>query len=267
MTEAAEDPLRRRQYENPPVTEAIARLRWAEPLAWTMTTAGVLLEHLKDSYPEEPRAQAVLQAGVFGDLGDQAADGAPAPRSFGVRSGPQRILYSAEDGSRLLGVAPEDLSVHGLRPYEGWESIEERLIEGCGRVPKALGLAEPSFSQVGLRYINSVDIPSTTFRFSDYLTIDRQFPDGFPEATTGFLDRSEMKFLENDVFFAFTWASTEGPPDCSSFILDIDLVASLDDPVDLGTAMEMLRDLKRREGRAFEALLKDSLRELFGVID
>jgi uncharacterized protein (TIGR04255 family) len=266
VTEAAEDPLRRRRYENPPVIEAVARFRWSEPIAWNVTIPGVLLEHLRDLYPGETKGQAILQAGMFsGAEGAEVGSGlAPGPHAgFQLRTGAQRILFSDEAGSRMLGVSAEDVSVHGTQPYEGWESLEQRLVDALERVNDALSNEVPMYSQVGLRYINKVEIPHERVRFEDHLTIGLSFPDAFPPNMSAFLERAEMQYPDEDVVLAFTWASTEAPKGCSAFVLDLDLVASLPEPVTLEQAREVLRDLKLKEGRAFEALLQDGLREQF----
>ncbi len=140
VTENVGDGNPRRLYANPPVVEAIALFQWSTPLDWTFTTPGVFFEALRDIYPEEPRAQAVVQAGLFAKE-DSGSTGlaSGANTSFEMRSGPQRILFSQSGGSRLLGVSPNDVSVHGLPPYEGWEALDERLRDGFDRLRPILG--------------------------------------------------------------------------------------------------------------------------------
>ncbi len=234
-----------------------------------MTTPGVLLEQLRDLYPEEPRAQTVVEAGLLDMPGGLAPGPVPQPgASLQVRAGQQRILFSSNAGTRLLGVSPTDVSVHGLQPYEGWESVESRLFEGLDRVSRTLGRVDTLFSQVGLRYINKVEIPGETLNFGEYeyLTIGLGYPPGFPPTVTGFFDRTEMKYADSPAAMAFTWASTPAPLGTSAFILDLDLSANPAEPLDLESARESLRDLKVREGQAFEGLLQDRLREVFREI-
>ncbi len=101
--------------------------------------------------------------------------------------------------------------------------------------------------------------------FSDYLTISLSYPPGFPEPINAFLDRVEMRYPqeEPEIVLAFTWASTEAPTGSVAFVFDLDLHATCANPLSLDEAFGVLRDLKIKEGRAFEDLLTDRLREQF----
>jgi len=268
VREEVEDPLRRRQYRKPPVMEAIARLQWSDLVPWTFTTPGSVFEKLRDLYPEEPRTQGIMQAGLFapeeGGIGQVGGPGINA--GFEVRAGPQRVLYSDQEGTRLLGLSPGDISVHGLRPYEGWESLESRLRVGLERLTSIMDRGSAKVSMVGLRYINRIEIPESALEFEDYLNIDLNYPPGYPTTVTAFLDRVEMQYDGENVGLAFTWASTEAAADSAAFMLDLDLTAQLDRPLSVQESLVVLQDLKMKEGRAFEGVLKDRLREQFGEI-
>ena len=252
MTVEAEAPLHRRQYRNPPVIEAICRIQWSEPIPWNVTTPGLLFERLRDVYPEEPKAQAAVAAEV------QPGSG------FQLRSGLQKMAFSTGGGSRLLIVGPQDVAAHCLQPYEGWESLESRLYEGIDHISSLL--TETTVSMAGLRYVNRVEIPGSTVRFDEYLTISIGFPEGFPSELGAFLDRTEMYYPGEPVKMAFTWASVESPPETSAFVLDLDLYWTPEPPAELDVARQALGDLKTKEGTAFESLLQDRLREMFDEI-
>lgn len=59
------------------------------------------------------------------------------------------------------------------------------------------------------------------------------------------------------------WASTEAVSDSSAFILDLDLSAKPEVHATVDEALQILRDLKTKEGRAFEGILRDRLTSLF----
>lgn len=243
----------RREYRNPPVVEALSRLGWAREAPWTVTTPGLLFEALRDAYPEEPQARSLLQA----DFRQQAGDS-----NFEVRTGPPKMAFSAAGGSRLLMVGQTDVSAHSLAPYEGWESLEERLFDGFQHVQRVLNV-EPKFSQLGLRYINRIEIPEPRIKFEDFLTVSFQLPPGFPDEIHSFIDRVEVAYPDGPIKLAFTWASTDAPEESIAFILDFDLTTSLAEPVELAEARQLLGKMKEKEGVAFEGLLQDRLREMF----
>lgn len=258
------DALRRRRYEDPPVVEAIARLQWSSPIPWSFTTPGLLFERLRDAYPEEPKAHAVVRAEVM--AADAPAPGDPGNNAgFQLSAGAQRVLFSQEAGTRLLGIGPTDISAHGLPPYEGWESLERRLIEGCGQILSIVG-EDATVSVVAVRYVNRIELASPDVELDDYLTIRVGLPPEYPSYVTAFLHRMEMEYLGEGVKLAFTWASTDAPEGHSAFIIDLDLVATLESPVRVIDAVPVLKDLKVKEGRAFEGLLKDRLREQFSEV-
>lgn len=250
----------RRQYKNPPVAEAIARLHWNTGLPWKMTTPGLLHEALKAEYPAEPQVRNVMEAQL------QASPGAAGSMEF--RTGPQQLVFSDGGGGRLLIVGPTDISAHGLAPYEGWESLEGRLFDALAVVKDILIPPGEVVSSVGLRYINRVDLPGDEIDFAEWLTVSFALPPTFPQQMVGFLDRIEVLYPDAPIKLSFTWASAEPlSPATSSFILDFDLVSVAGAASNEGEARELLASLKLKETEAFEGLLKDSLRERFGALD
>jgi uncharacterized protein (TIGR04255 family) len=143
--------------------------------------------------------------------------------------------------------------------------LEERLTAAVERVA-SVATDTPTVGFVGLRYINRVEIAEPSVDFEDYLTITLTYPPGYPSLVTGFLDRVELEYPGEETRLAFTWASTEAPENSMAFILDLDLTARCPDAIPIDQAFDLLRELKTKEGRAFEALLQDKLREQFGEI-
>ncbi len=246
----------RRQYRQPPVVEALIRLRWAEPRPWSIATPGLLYERLREAYPVEPKTRARMQADLTpGALGED-------PGNLAVRVDSQQLVFSDEAEGRLAIVAPGEVSVHALPPYEGWESLRTRTVHAHTAVADILGVGE-ALSGVGLRYINRVVIPETAFRLEDYFTVSFSLPPAFPPTLVSFFDRAEVTYPDSPVRMAFTWASTESESGTSAFILDFDLNQSFETPVTPESAFAALDEMKVKEGQAFEGLLQPKLRELF----
>lgn len=247
--------FRRRQYRKPPVVEAIARIHLAAPLPWSITTPGRIYSMLDGQYPREPDTQQLVEAGI-----------SPAGSSAGVsvRSGAQRLVLRNESADRLIIVGPEDISAHGLVPYEGWESLISRLGDAVTKLNPLLGDTE--FSDIGVRYVNSISIPEEHFDFTKYFTIGFAMPPGFPKGVSGFMDRVECTYPEGDSKIAFTWASTQAAEGHSAFLVDLDLTATRVPSGSLHATLQALHRLKERETEAFESLVQDELRTLFDEI-
>ena len=47
----------RRTYKNPPVVEAVARLKFLLPIEWNVTTPGLLYERVRKDYPQPPEVR------------------------------------------------------------------------------------------------------------------------------------------------------------------------------------------------------------------
>lgn len=253
---------KRRRYRDAPVAEAIARMHWSSEWAWDITTPGLLYERLRGIYPAPPQIRNSMQADFNGS--DISMDSIGS--TVAIRPGPQQIMFRNDAGDRLCMISSSDISVHGLPPYEGWENLEDRLFSAFDLIQDMSGVGE-SFSQLSLRYINNVQIPESPLRFDDYLTISFGLPEGFPKTLAGFLDRAEVLYPDAPVRLVFTWGSVEAPPGHSGFVFDLDLTTDLPDALGLTEARAALNELKGRETDAFESLLKDRLRELFGVLE
>ncbi|WP_083606542.1 TIGR04255 family protein [Geodermatophilus obscurus] len=258
LTTEPEAGLRRRRYANPPVAEALVRLHWDDSIVWKATTPGLIFGLIGDLYPDEPQTRNVVEAQVSGEHGS-------AP-NFELRSGPQQMMFSRESGSRLVLVGPNDVSVHGLPPYEGWGSLEARLFEAVERLREWATPPSKRYSTIGLRYINRVEIFEPSVNFEDWLTVAFALPPGLPQTMTGFLDRIDSVYPDGATRIGFTWASTEAPAGSSAFVLDFDLTRVDQSGFTLDEARDVIADLKVKEGQAFEGMLKDSLREVFGEL-
>jgi uncharacterized protein (TIGR04255 family) len=170
----------------------------------------------------------------------------------------------AEKGTRIVGVGPDQLSIHMLRPYTGWDTFRPRIHQALAAYRK---IANPEgIARIGLRYINRITINSGDPDLKNYFTI----PPRFPETATrtrilGFFNRKESEFLDKPIRIIVTFADMEPRlPDSSSYLLDIDTIwIRAEDPISLDGIEEPLEDMKTRHREVFESLITDATRELF----
>jgi uncharacterized protein (TIGR04255 family) len=111
-----------RTYKNPPIEEALVEVQFSA-VDWDVTMPGRLHEKLKGDYTAKPRQQKITTANVV--LG--ASEQLPTLSTF---EGFGKSLFPNEDGTRLVGVGQNLVSIHSLRPYEGWQAFRPRVEQG-----------------------------------------------------------------------------------------------------------------------------------------
>ncbi|MEA5551577.1 TIGR04255 family protein, partial [Anabaena cylindrica UHCC 0172] len=172
----------RYQYRNPPIEEAVCEFRFAPGLAWNLTVPSLFYEKIRDAYPGEPQQQNLIQAEF--QIGQM-----PANPEFAFRQNMSKLLFQSADTKKLVGVGPDTLSIHSLRPYEGWEHFKQRIDNAFHNY---LDVAKPiGVTRIALRYINKIAVVKHEIELSEYFTVYPQLPDGVPTIISGFLTRTE----------------------------------------------------------------------------
>lgn len=241
-------------YRHDPIVEAIVELVFEPGPEWNITIPGRLYDRLREDYPDQPKQREILEAGLA-DEGDSEAG-----HAFTVSRKGARVVFG--NGNKLLMVGPDVLSVHSLRPYEGWQSLFPRIV---GALDAYVSIAQPSgVRKFSLRYINQINVPEDSFSLTDYFTITQALPEAFPSRMTAFVDRMELAYEDIPATIVFTWATTKPrSPGQSSFLLDLDL--HWNEKCSVDEAVRHLMDLRRRERDAFEAVINDRLRGMFNA--
>jgi uncharacterized protein (TIGR04255 family) len=250
--------MQRDRYKNPPIEEALIEFRFVPSQEWDLTMPGRLHMELRGAYPGKPRQQNLVQAALVAQPG--------LGPNVQVREGLAKVQLVTEDGTRLVAIGPDVLSVHVLRPYQrdsgasGWDEFRPRIVEALSRY---WGVAEPrGVARVGLRYINKITIPEATVDVTRYLRAAPPRVEGLPEQLSGFVGRVEY-LCPGDVRLVVSHATVDAPPDHVAFLVDIDLITNSDDVMDLEGALEKADELRARERVVFEALITDDTRRLF----
>ena len=171
---------------------------------------------------------------------------------------------AAEKGTRIVGIGPEQLSVHMLRPYTEWEDFRPRIWQALEAYRE---IAEPEgIARVGLRYINRIALEGRSPDLSQYFTIPPRFPEVDPATRMlAFFNRKEVEYLDQPIRVVVTFADMEPPsPDQSAYLLDIDIIWIANDaPIPLADIEGVIEDLKTRHRKVFESLVTDESRRLF----
>ena len=250
--------MTRRDYLNPPIEEAVCEFRFAPSTEWNLTVPGLVYEKIRDFYPGEPRQQNLIAAEIF-------AGKIPTNPEVTTRTSLTKLLFSSVDTKRLVGVGPDLLSVHSLRPYEGWGDFKKRIdqaLEAYLEVSKPVGV-----TRIALRYINRIVIPFVdVVQLEEYFTSSPQIPDGIPSNMSGFVTRIESVYDDIPIRLAIVLTDAEVHERQADFMLDLDISQDwIEKPLSLEEALSNLHELKQRQGQVFENLITDNTRSLFGV--
>lgn len=245
----------RRIYKNPPIEEALCEFRFVPQTQWDVTTAGRLYEKFKNRYPAPPRQQAIAEAQF---------EAAPQPSGTALRVLQRsKLQFIADEGNRIVAVAPDALSVHVLRPYEGWENFKPR-IEDALRVYVDFMTPE-AVARITVRYINRIVVHGEAAKLSDYFTFPPQTPSqDFPRNLASFFVRLIADYDEMPARLTTTMTNLDAPAGESAILLDLDLVWDQSaNPMPLAEVMPVVERLRHYERLAFESMITDASRDLF----
>ena len=253
-------PPGRRRYRNPPIDEAVCEFHFRPGPEWDLTIPGKLHSVLASEYDGKRSSQQSIDVGV------EIKNDEPSNLRYAERL--SKVLLFTEDQSRAIGVGPDVLSVHMLRPYQSPEAPEESgWHEFRPRIARALKayweVAEPAgVRRISVRYINRIVIPGSVVKIEDYLRCAVPTVQGLPDAVNNFMSRTDYGY-EDGAHLVLAQGTFLPPSGDIGFLLDIDVYwepAGLLAQMEALTRTDKLRDLERD---AFDAVITDAARELF----
>lgn len=247
-------PKMRRCYRNPPVEEALVEFRFVPGQGWDPTLPGKLHQHtaIKSGYTGKPRTQKIVEAALEA--------GRDQPSQMTLREGFSRVQLVNENGTRLISLGPDVLSVNVLRPYEGWIEFRQRIETALQAYAE---VAEPGgVSRVGVRYINKINLPAQEIELKTWFRCGPPTVPELPGKIAGFVSRVEFLYPDA-VKLLLTQASIEAPDGPPAVLLDLDVLWESGETRSPDAIMTLVDDLHERAGNAFEALITDAARERF----
>jgi uncharacterized protein (TIGR04255 family) len=238
-----------RTYKNPPIVEAICEFTFTPAEDWNPTLPGELHTLIREYYEGEPR-QANIQI-VTTD---------PGNNSVTVQND-LRVQLPTKDGTRLVSVGRNALSINVLKPYEGWTLFRPRIEWALQKYYDVAG--HKTVTRVGVRYINRIVVSYLGATSADYFEFDRPLQSALGAKLTNFIKRSEY-VAEDQTKILITHATiAPSAPGTTEFLLDIDAIFD-------GRPLELIEDilgtaktLHATEGCAFEAIITEKARDLF----
>ena len=255
-----------RCYNNPPIEEAVCEFRFKPGNEWDLTIPGKLQAKINGDYTGKPQQQRAFQVALH------ETEGRPQELQYG--DGLEKILLVTENGKRKVGVGNNVLSIHMLRPYQdptgasqgGWEEFLQRIKEALDAY---WHVATPEgVSSIGVRYTNKISIsfsksqPSAKIKIKDYLHCAPPDVEGLPEEKGGYISRVEYIYDQNNILI-LSHGTVSAPPEQVCFLLDIDVISKIANPIEQDEALKITKSLREREREVFELLITDKARGLF----
>jgi uncharacterized protein (TIGR04255 family) len=259
--------LSRKEYDSPPIEEAICEIRF-DGDSWDPTFPGRYYSDIEPEYPAKP-----LQV--------QHLETTATATGVSFRELPPRTRFSKNDGKSLIHLGQTSLSVNRLRPYHRWESFKAEISTAIGTCAKLLG--DVKITRVGIRYTNKIAIPrkpGEAIRLEEYFRcapqdlsecskdLGDEDASHLPSGLMGVLSKQIFAWHESGDRMTRTFSHSEELEESLSFLLDFD-VYRLSKDAEIGTLGEhskveaLIEDLRCKQRVAFEASITRECRKLF----
>jgi uncharacterized protein (TIGR04255 family) len=239
------------KYPNPPIQEVVCELHFAigDPLSLSD------IENLKGAWLNEYPDQTVSEEKTVQFQVD------PGGMSIEERKVGHRLICKSSDGTRLVQLSGLFLAVNQLKPYPGWEEFFRDTILARAKDLKS-AIRSLSFRQVGLRYINKIDIPESPLVWENWFQFSIPFPKIEGSALDGFQMHFEQRLPESCRLIVNSLAVTPKVEGSSAVILDLSVVWQ-GEPVEHAEVPEILERVHAPHRLAFESYITDKLRKIF----
>lgn len=250
--------MNRRQYKNPPISEAVCAVRFVPNADWDLTYPALFYAKVKSEYDGKTREQKLVNLEPSPKDVQQIGSQGMAVNEI------SRLQFVTKDERKIISLYQDDLAISVLRPYPGWEVFRPTIANAFDTY---VSVVNPSgIRRIGFRYINQVQVNGG---LDDLLRCFTSSPPPLPNASTkiqNFGSRVDYVFSDEPIKIAVTIARLIAPEEKSAALLDVDLTWEwLGEALSIENAMGRIDELRVRERGAFESLITDHARELFDV--
>ncbi len=245
-----------RKYVNPPIVEAICDFHFLPGHLWDATVLGLVYDQIRNDFPERVQLPGAMVNMTFGmpiqampDLG--------------------RMRFRRNDGSALVQVGQDNLTVNHLTPYSGWPQYREMIAMAFSAYQNVA--APVGLSQIALRYINRIDIPASflteeySVQIESYLLAQPNVPPAVPQMFSEWAQRVVIPFDDTQMTLVLQSGTVQGSPSAPvAFLLDLTMSPALQS-VSLSSALSWLEQAHTSIETVFEECLGPKARNLFGL--
>ena len=169
-------------YKNPPLIEALCEFQFEDDENWDWTIPGIFYEEIKIVFTI--KRQENLLSINFESKGETIVTHTDSENKV------SKMIFSRQDNSALIQIAPNSFTINNLIPYQGWSVFKKLIIEYLGIYIK---IAKPKrIKRIGLRYINKFENISNIDSLADYLNVEPKMPMNHP--IINFFIRNELAY-------------------------------------------------------------------------
>ncbi|MFM2430785.1 MAG: hypothetical protein RLZZ511_1998 [Cyanobacteriota bacterium] len=239
----------RRHYSKAPIREAIIDFRVVLPDYITLKNLYDLFPKINADYPQQ-ESSWLLQSQVT------------AGPSIGTSTNQTQTgyVYTSSDRRQVLNAGLAGFTFSQMEPYDRWEVFRDEAKRLWQIYRESIDIL--SVTRIGARYVNRIDIPSTSIDFKDFFrTIPEVSPD-LPQGLSGYF--MQLQIPQEDIEAMVLINQFMAPPQSSesvSVILDIDVFQEALQIVD-DSFWASLEILHAKIDNVFEACITNKTREL-----
>jgi uncharacterized protein (TIGR04255 family) len=240
-----------RHYPKAPITEAVIDLRVQLPAGFPTDDLKRVHKGEEKKYPNIEGLQAAIGQMQFG-----------ASTSASARTKPIGFMFKSTDDKQLYQAQTNGFTMSRLAPYQTWDAFrgEARRLWNTYRT-----VAKPAkVLRVAVRYINRIDIPSSTADLKDYLRTGPELSPDLPQSMSGYFMNLTLPVAEAQCEVRIT--QTILAPEALNVIpvlLDIDIYRTQNLPPDDSELWAIFEQLRHIKNNVFEACITDNSRKLF----
>jgi uncharacterized protein (TIGR04255 family) len=204
-------------FPNAPITEALIDIRAQLPATVSMADLEKLHAQIKAEYPDKKTRKRL--EGRF-ELGNEKE---PVKASSVREDG---YLFTSSDGKQIAQYRLDGFTFNRLRPYSRWEEMYQEARRTWEIYRSAVQPVR--VSHIGVRYINSIEIPSKHFDYDDYFTAVPRVPPQLPQILEHFFTRVLIPFEDHGATATVIQTpSGKQDPVHTDILLDIEVVCGM----------------------------------------
>ena len=240
-------------FPNAPITEALFEIKTKLPSSASLSSLEGLHPQIESDYPtKKPRT-------TWESTIEFKAEKEPITKNTSRVDG---YFFGSTDKKQVVQYRLDGFTFSRLHPYTKWEKVyeEARRLWDIYR----MGVKPVHVTQLAVRYINSIEIPSKDFEFEEYFPEPPRVPRGLPQLIDNFFTRLEIPFPEEGArAIVIQTPSPKKSPTTTVILLDIAVFTEVEFSPDVPELWDSFRNLRKIKNNIFFSSLTEKTKELF----